>query len=116
MAGDLDRSLLPEVFDDLRALVEDDEALISLAFEAITDVARGRKVGKALGDREVTGDLSGLRRLKFDRPEVGPERYRVVYRLLPDDDSPETVEVIAVGPRGGHAVYREAVDRLADER
>ena len=108
------RSLLPQVLDDLRSLAELDEALVDAAFQAISDLARGRRTGKALGARWVSGDLEGCRRLPFDVPGQRPERHRVVYRLRPSEDRADTVEVISVGPRGGHVVYREAASRLAD--
>jgi hypothetical protein len=62
----------------------------------------------------VSGDLTGRRRLHFDLPGQRTQRFRVVYRLRPDDTTPDTVEVIAVGPRGDHAVYQAAASRLTD--
>jgi hypothetical protein len=109
------RALLPEVVDDLRDLAQFDDALIDAALQAITDLAVHRKTGKELGDRHVSGNLSGCLRLRFDLPGTKPERFRVVYRLVPDDTDPDTVEVIAVGPRGGHAAYQAAVSRLATD-
>jgi hypothetical protein len=106
------RALLPQVLDDLRALDKIDDALVDAALQAIVDLAERRKTGKLLGARHVSGDLSGCRRLRFDVPGQRPERFRIVYRLLPDDRKPDTVEVIAVGPRGGHAAYQTAVARL----
>ena len=101
------------MLDDLRSLAQIDEALVDAAFQAISDLATRRRTGKALGARWVSGDLQGCRRLRFDVPGQRPERHRVVYRLRPGEDRPDTVEVISVGPRGGHVVYREAVSRLA---
>ncbi len=106
------RSLLPQVLDDLRGLSELDEELVDAALQAISDLASRRRIGKALGARLVSGDLEGCRRLRFDLPGQRPERYRIVYRLRPTEGEPDTVEVISVGPRGGHAVYQEAVTRL----
>lgn len=107
------RALLPEVLDDIRDLAQFNDELIDSALQAITDLAAHRKTGKDLGDRHVSGDLTGCLRLRFDVPGTKPERFRVVYRLVPNDDpGPDTVEVIAVGPRGGHAAYQAAVSRL----
>lgn len=100
---------------DLRDLAQFDDALIDAALQAITDLAEHRKTGKLLGDPHVSGDLTGFRRLRFDLPDTKPERFRVIYRLVPNDTDPGTVEVIAVGPRGGHAVYQAAVSRLATD-
>lgn len=97
------------MLDDLRRLVLFDDALIDAALQAITE---HRSTGKLLGDRHVSGDLTGCRRLRFDLPGAKPERFRVVYRLVPDETDPDAVEVIAVGPRGGHAAYLAAVSRL----
>ncbi|MGH9164427.1 MAG: hypothetical protein ACRDZW_02795 [Acidimicrobiales bacterium] len=72
-------------------------------------------VGKLLGDRTVSGDLSGCRRLRFDIEGERPHRFRIVYRLRRDDTAPDAVEVIAIGPRGGHAAYQAAVARLLED-
>ncbi|MGI8983462.1 MAG: type II toxin-antitoxin system RelE/ParE family toxin [Acidimicrobiales bacterium] len=103
------------MLDDLRALARFDEALIDAALQAITDLAEHRKVGKPLGERHVSGDLTGCRRLRFDLAGSKPVRFRVVYRLRPDEINSDTVEVIAVGPRGGHAAYQAAVSRLGQD-
>ncbi len=112
MARAYHRALLPQVLDDLRALTRFDDRLIDAALQAIVDLAEHRKTGKLLGSRHVSGDLSGCRRLRIDLAGERPQRFRVIYRLLPDEDNADTVEVIAVGPRGGHAAYQSAVSRL----
>jgi len=78
------------------------------ALAAATDVEFGRRRGKALGDRNVTGNLSGLFRVKFDLPDHRPERFRLVYRHV----GAELVEIVVVGERDEHAVYRDALTRL----
>jgi len=108
------RALLPAVLDDLRTLSDQDEALVDVALQAITDLAEHRKIGKLLGERHVSGDLTGCRRLRFDLPDQPAPRFRVIYRLQPDTN-PDTLEVIALGPRGGHAAYQAAVARLAGQ-
>ncbi|MHB2023357.1 MAG: hypothetical protein ACYCO3_08515 [Mycobacteriales bacterium] len=65
--------------------------------------------GKGLGLRHVSGDLTGLARVKFDVPGRRPPRFRLVYRQI--DDS--TRAVLAMGPRYEHASCRTAVSRLA---
>ena len=114
MAKPLHRALLPQVLDDLRALADIDDALVDAGLQTVADLAQRRKTGKALGARHVSGDLTGCRRLRFDLPGHKPERFRVIYRLRPDDARPDTVEVISIGPRGGHAAYQAAVARLTD--
>lgn len=113
MAPSYHRALLPQVLDDLRSLGTFDDALVDAALQAITDLAEHRKIGKLLGVRHVSGDLLGCRRLRFDLPDEQPARFRIIYRLQPDEAEPHTIEVIAVGPRGGHAAYQAAVARLA---
>ncbi len=112
MAKPYHRALLPQVLDDLRALAELDDRLVDVALQAIVDLAEHRKTGKLLGSRHVSGDLRGCRRLRVDLPGERPQRFRVIYRLTPDEDNADTVEVIAVGPRGGHAAYQAATTRL----
>ncbi len=114
MAEPFHRSLLPQVVLDLQLLGQEDDGLVDAALQAILDLATRRKTGKRLGDRQVSGDLSGTWRLKFDLVEQRPERFRVVYRLLPDEPSADTVEIISVGRRGGHAVYLAAVARMVE--
>lgn len=114
MAKPLHRSLLPQVLADLQVLSQEDDALVDAALQAIVDLAERRKIGKELGERHVSGDLAGTRRLKFDLAGQRPERFRVVYRLLPDKSAADMVEIISVGRRGGHAVYLAAVARLSE--
>ena len=114
MPPPLHRAFLPEVLDDLRALAAIDDELVDAALVAVTDLARHRKTGKLLGDRHVSGDLTGTRRLKFDLADTKPERFRVIYRLRPDSTIANTVEVIVIGPRGGHAAYQAAAARLSE--
>jgi hypothetical protein len=112
MARPYHRDLLPQVLDDLRTLAAVDDTLVDAALQAIADLADRRKTGKLLGVRHVSGDLTGCRRLRFDVPGERPQRFRIVYRLLPDEDRADTIEVIAVGPRGGHAAYQAAAARF----
>ncbi len=80
------------------------------ALVAATDVEYGRRRDKALGERHVTGNLSGLFRVKFDLAGHRPERFRLVYRHV----GSELVEIVVVGARDEHAVYCDARVRLAD--
>lgn len=104
-------SYLPQVAADLDALDRLDPELAAAALATLDDLAHGRQRGKVLGTRNITGDLTGLARLRFDLPGVRPLRFRVVYRLMEND---AVAEIVAIGERGGHAFYREALARLAD--
>ena len=55
------------------------------------------------------GCLTGLARVKFDIGGQRPQRFRLIYRRLDDT----TREIIAIGPREEHAIYRLAASRLA---
>jgi hypothetical protein len=95
----------PEVSDDIRALPSDD-----LRLEALREILEIREFpfrSKPLGKLSTTGDLSDCRKKYFDHA-----RYRVIYRLLPDEQNPTQADVIVVGPRVGLTAYNEAIQRL----
>lgn len=75
-------------------------------------ISQGRVIGRLLVDRHVSGDLTGLARVKFDVPGQRPQRFRVVYRQVDE----RTREVVAIGLRDEHAIYRLAVRRIATGR
>ncbi len=95
----------------MQALNEQYPVAAQTAIHTVQDLALHRKQGKALGERGISGNLTGLFRLKFDVDGQRPERFRVVYRLEPVAD-PDTVVVVVVGIRDDHEVYRLAVQRL----
>ncbi|MGH3793490.1 MAG: hypothetical protein ACRDSP_01230 [Pseudonocardiaceae bacterium] len=66
---------------DLLALNAADEKLADAALATLDDIAHHRQCGKLLGQRNVSGDLTGLYRLRFDVPGQHPPRFRIVYRL-----------------------------------
>ena len=82
--------------------------MVTAALAAVEDLAFGRQSGKLLGARHVTGELTGLQRLRFDLPGQLPLPYRIVYRLTAGDT---VIEVLAVGERADHVVYRDPVAR-----
>src|SRR6266536_3731832 len=94
-----------EISEDLRNLPTND-----LRFEAIGYLVRLRTepyLGRPLGMRLLTGDLSDCRKIFFYEA-----RYRILYLLLPDENRPKQADVIAIGPRAALAVYNDAVTRL----
>jgi mRNA-degrading endonuclease RelE of RelBE toxin-antitoxin system len=105
-----ERRYAPAVVGDLAVLRAINARLVDAALAALEDLAFGRQVGKLLGDRHVTGDLTGLSRLRFDLPGQHPLRFRIVYRLVDDDT---VIEVLAIGERADHVVYRDTLARLA---
>lgn len=74
---------LPAAPADLLALNAADEKLADAALAALDDIAHHRQRGKLLGKRNVSGDLTGLYRLRFDVPGQHPPQFRIVYRLTP---------------------------------
>ncbi|MGH3233470.1 MAG: hypothetical protein ACRDOH_09490 [Streptosporangiaceae bacterium] len=99
-------SFHPDVAQDLADL--DPEAL-GAAAAILDDLAYARVTGKALAQRNVSGDLTGLYRVRFDTPGHSPTRFRVVYKDL----SPNARDVLAIGVRDGHAIYKMVVARLS---
>lgn len=64
--------------------------------------------GKTLGERHVSGDLTGLASVKFDLPDSPTRRFRLVYV----DIDATTRGVLAIGVREEHAIYRLAAQRF----
>jgi hypothetical protein len=89
-----------------------DPAVLDAAEAIIDELAHGRVRGRLLGDRHVSGDLTGLARVKFDLPGERPQRFRLVYRQVDDQE----LHIIAIGVRDGHAIYRAAVARVEQHR
>lgn len=98
----------PDVPADLRALAAYGANVIDAARVALDDSAHGRITGKALGQRHISGDLTGLASAKFDVPDSPTRRFRVVYA----DIDATTRGIIAIGVREEYAIYRLAVQRL----
>jgi hypothetical protein len=62
---------------DLIAVHEVDPAALDAAQAILDDLAHGRVRGKLLGERHVSGDLTGLARVKFDTTNQRAQRFRV---------------------------------------
>jgi mRNA interferase RelE/StbE len=95
----------PEVSDDLRNLGSN--ALRLEAFGFLIELETNPLFGLKLDVREGVGDLSDCRKIYFDKA-----RHRIVYRVLPDERNPASVDVIVIGPREELDVYTEAIRRL----
>jgi hypothetical protein len=91
--------------EDLRNLGS--HALKLEAAKFLLELERAPLFGEKLGNHAETGDLSDCRKIYFDKA-----RHRIVYRVLPNEKKPETVEVIVIGPRAELEVYTEAIRRL----
>lgn len=60
---------------------------------------RDPKLGQPCGYQHATGNLSDCRKLYFDVDRNVDPRYRLIYRVLPDEDAPQSIEVITVGEK-----------------
>lgn len=98
-----------DIASDLEQLHAVEPAALDAAQAILNDLAHGRVIGKLLGDRNVSGDLTGLARVKFDASGQRPQRFRVVYRQFDD----HTRDIVAIGLREEHAIYRLAARRIA---
>lgn len=98
-----------DIATDLAALDAVDPTALDAAQAILDDLAHGRVVGKLLADRHVSGDLTGLARVRFDVAGQRPQRFRLVYRQVDE----RTRDVLAIGLREEHAIYRLAARRIA---
>ena len=110
MRKPLRRSLRPEAVDDIKNLSS--ENLKRRAIQIIVDVSNGVLEGRPLEDHPTVGDLSDCRKVYFDDQEEDKPRFRLVYRLLPNEVQAVSVEAIAVGRRRLMDVYVQAARRL----
>lgn len=90
-------------------------AIELLAQVSIEDPCLGKPCGFAFS----TGNLSDCRKLYFDEARDMNPRYRIIYRLVPDEDDPTQIEVIRIGLKVPHGdqeqIYRQvgrALERL----
>lgn len=97
--------------DDVRDL---DEAQRKAVVQALIDLAAGRRQGKTLEPaaehQKFRANLAGLRALPVYDPS--PARYEEAVRIVYAQRGSE-IDVVAIGPRLGSAVYRLAAERLA---
>lgn len=85
---------------------------INLARDWVRQIAhQGSIAKKPLGVLKKVGDLTGTWAIKFDLPGFH-NRFRLIFRYLPNDETPTTVLLIAVGLRFEYQVYNIAVSRL----
>lgn len=114
-----------DALEDLKRLPS--KRLRQVALEWLYRIEREPRLGQRLTWQRSTGDLSECRKIYFDKDDqprrlnfvarTKPEQgagYRIVYRLLPDDETAKEAEVIAVGPKfgPGGSVYAMVASRL----
>jgi Phage integrase family len=83
----------PAVADDIDMLAAYGLEVVAAARAALDDLAHGRVTGKALGARRVSGDLTGLARVKLDDPGTGAQWFRLLYA----DIRADTRAILAIG-------------------
>lgn len=88
-----------------------DVAVVKRAVALLVEVSNGTLAGLELEKRASTADLSDCRKIYFDVDDRKP-RYRLVYRLLPNEVAPVTVQAVAVGLRDGLDAYVRAAANL----
>ena len=104
-------SARPEVADDLAAL---SPALLRAIRRLLPRLrAEPLRHSQPLDYDSRIGNLGDCRKVYFDAGEtVRPAGYRIVLRLLPDEQTPERIQIISIGPRANLDVYRQAAERL----
>jgi hypothetical protein len=59
----------------------------------------------------VETDLAALGPAAFDIPDQRPQRFRLLYRQV----NPTILDVLGIGPRDQHAIYRTAANRIGTQ-
>lgn len=82
-------------------------------FKLLKSIAKGEFSGLELEERAGTADLSDCRKVYFDLdPREEQPKFRLVYRLLPNETHPRTVQAVAVGYRANLDAYVRAARNL----
>jgi hypothetical protein len=101
----------PEVADDLAALTP----VLLRALRGLLPDLRADPLRHSLPldyDSRI-GNLGDCRKVYFDESSATrPAGYRIVLRLLPDEDSPRQIQIVSIGPRANLDAYRRAAARL----
>ncbi len=101
----------PEVADDLARLTP---ALLRALRRMVGKLrADPMRYSQPLDYDTRIGNLGDCRKVYFDEDEtIRPAGYRIVFRLLPDEQSPERIQIVSIGRRANLDVYRAAAERL----
>lgn len=106
----LELTKLPGFEGDLFALPS--RELMERVLTLLVEVAKGTLTGQPLEDLGVTGNLSDCRKIYFDLDNNDKPRYRLVYRLTPNEIRAVAVEAVAVGERRNLDAYYRAAKNL----
>ncbi len=110
--SDLPVHIGPEQRADYAALPS--EAPKREALRYLAELKKTPHKGLRLRDHPTLGDLSDCRKIYFDE-RSGPPRWRIVYRLVPNEDAPTSVQIVSIGKRAYAEAYTIAVQRLGRE-
>lgn len=105
----------PAFEDDLVALIKSeggDQGIARKVFELLAHIARGELSGLPLEAHGGTGNVSDCRKVYFDLDPKAQPRFRLVYRLQPDEKNPARVQAVAVGYRANLDAYVRAARNL----
>lgn len=105
----------PAFEDDLVDLIKSeggDQSIAETVFGLLAHVAKGELAGLPLDEHDSTGDLSDCRKIYFDLDPNAKPRFRLVYRLLPDEENPTRVQAVSVGYRANLDAYVRAARNL----
>ena len=83
-----------------------------MAMKHILRLEQEPTFGIALTKHPLWGDLSDCRKIYLDESHDRSPRWRIIYKLLPDEQNAQVAEVIIIGPRASGEVYQEVMRRL----
>lgn len=86
--------------------------LMERVLALLVEVSKGTLTGQPLEELVATGDLSDCRKIYFDVDNNQKPRYRLVYRLTPNEVRAVAVEAVAVGERRNLDAYVRAARNL----
>lgn len=102
-------TLWPQVREDFRALPPAVQLMVK---KYLARLERQPHFGTPLNDHPMWGDLSDCRKIYLDESHDRSPRWRIIYKLLPDEANPEVADVMIIGPRADDEVYYEIMKRL----
>jgi mRNA-degrading endonuclease YafQ of YafQ-DinJ toxin-antitoxin module len=103
-------NLWPQVTEDFRSLPTN--GLRLMAMKHLLRLEDEPYFGLHLTDHPVWGDLSDCRKIYLDESHEVDPRWRIIYKLLPDEQNPDVADVMIIGPRDDDLVYRQVMVRL----
>lgn len=85
-----------------------------IALDLVEQLISGSIRGKRLENQEGIGDLSEYFKIYFDIDKERPPRYRIVYRYLPNPETPTQLQLLVIATRENLKVYKDAVQRIKE--